>query len=255
MLLVGSPTANIAWDGYGGPEYSPPRLDPLDPGGSAASAAWVRATHDLHLEACPFGGNDQVSGLYRGTLSVQCFVPFGMTDGPDESAESLADQVATIYVGRTVAGVSFTDVTYVGYTIDPRGPWHLVVVSIGIIAQSQRGEAPMAELSGRMSFRQPGHPFAGPPPAAAAIVAGAWVLADRSTSTPARGVVVGVQGDVFQVATHAPQGLVHGLGPAGDLYLGDAGEIVVGDPGAPSQPLGQLLGDKLINVAIGPLQE
>ena len=86
----------------------------------------------------------------------------------------------------------------------------------------------MSEINGRMNFSQASHGFSGT--LALALSSGSWIKASAATSVRAQSILIAVQGDSFQVATHGLQGFTHGLGASGDIWLGTNGAITATEP-------------------------
>lgn len=247
-ILLNSPIANIAWDGYGAAAFEPPTgLDPENP----LPSMWVRPSHVYKSEPTAWGGGAHWS-LGRGIISVQVFSPYGLSSTADELLEQMAGQVAAIYRYERFNGIECSEVDGT-LLIDAESGWNQVTVNAPFLCQLRTEGLPMSEINGRMNFAQEGHDFT--PGTAVTIVSGAFERADAPSLKAADAIVVGVQGDSFQIATHGMQGFTHGLGSSGKIYLSASGALTTTAPtSGPIQAMGTIKNANLLLVSREPLQ-
>jgi hypothetical protein len=131
-LTTGSPTPNIAWDGYGGPTFTPPALDPADP----EASLWIRPSHIYREQAVMYGGGWHIS-IGRGQLAIQVFGAPGLTTGPDEVTPAAATTIADLFRGEAIDGIEFETCEQTQVN-DPDSNWNMIVLNLSFTTNLRR---------------------------------------------------------------------------------------------------------------------
>jgi hypothetical protein len=131
-LSAASPALRIAWDGYGGPAYEPPALDPEAP----EDSVWVRPSSVYHEDAVMYGGGWTMS-LGRGILAIQVFGPAGVTEGPDEITPAAADTVAALFRFQNIDDIEFGEASQTQHN-EKDSIWNQIVLMIKFTTNLRR---------------------------------------------------------------------------------------------------------------------